>query len=474
MKRIVLVNPPLSSRQQGSLLSSAIGRTIPYGLLSVAAAVRKAGYDVGVVDAANSDCGIREAAAAVAGMRPDYIGISAVTVSIKNAGALAEEIKKLGCGVPVIIGGMHVSALPEATMREFSGFDIGVVGEGEETIVELLSALENKTGLYKVKGVVLRATGGPLRTAERPFISDLDSIPLPAWDLAGGRDTFYRLSATSHIRLPAAPIVTSRGCTSNCIFCSCRAMFGDLRCFSVGYVMRMIKQLVNDYGIKDVSIYDDSFVSRRERVREFCETILKEGLSFSWSCYSRVDHGDEELFRLMKKAGCWQISYGIESGSQRILDFIGKGVTLERIERAVNDTKKAGLRARGFFMLGHLSEDRASMRETLRLLLKLKLDDFHIAYYNPFPGTKTALLADRYGMVDPDWDKMNMHNPSFIPFGLTVKDLESSSKYAYRRFYFRARIILGYLGIILRYPENILRVMKGFKAVICKISMSET
>ncbi len=474
MKRLVLVNPPLSSRQQGSLLSSAIGRTVPYGLLSVAAAARKAGYDVKVVDAANSGYGIREAAGAVTGLRPDYIGISAVTVSVKNSGALAGEIKERGCGAPVIIGGMHVSALPEATMREFPAFDIGVAGEGEETIVELLAALENRTGLHQVKGLVLREAGGPVRTAERPFISDLDSIPLPAWDLMGDNRTFYRLSATSHIRLPAAPIVTSRGCVSSCIFCSCRAMFGDLRCFSVRYVMRMIKQLVDDYGIKDVSIYDDSFVSRGERVREFCETILRDGLSFSWSCYSRVDHGDADLFRLMKKAGCWQISYGIESGSQRILDFIGKGVTLERIERAVDDTKKAGLRARGFFMLGHLSEDRGSIKETLRLLLKLKLDDFHIAYYNPFPGTRTASLADRYGTVDPDWDKMNMHNPSFIPFGLTVRELESSSKYAYRRFYFRARIILGYLGVIFRYPENILRVLKGFKAVVCKIIMSET
>ncbi|MFA5319838.1 MAG: radical SAM protein [Candidatus Omnitrophota bacterium] len=473
MKKIVLVNPPLSSRQQGSLLSAAIGRTVPYGLLSVAAAIRQAGYEVMVVDAANSDYGIQEAADVIMALRPDYIGISAVTVSVKNAGMLADEIKKRKKDTLIMLGGMHISAIPERTLREFPGIDIGVVGEGEETVVELLRTLKNNACLGTVKGIVFRSGSGVVKTDARPFICELDSIPLPAWDLLTDRRTFYRLSATSHIRLPAAPIVTSRGCTANCIFCSCKAMFGELRCFSVRYVIRMIKQLINEYGIKDISIYDDNFISRKERVYEFCETIRDEKLRFSWSCYSRVDHGDEKLFRMMKKCGCWQISYGIESGSQRILDFIGKGITVDQIVKTVDLTKDAGLRARGFFMLGHLSEDRLSIKETLRLLLKLKLDDFHIAYYNPFPGTTTALLAERYGTVDHSWEKMNMHNPSFIPYGLTVKELEFYSKYAYRRFYFRYRIICGYLWIIFRYPENILRVVKGFKAVICKISLRE-
>ncbi len=473
MKKIVLINPPLSSREQGSLLYAAVGRSVPYGLLSIGSILRRAGYAVSFIDAANAGYGMVETADRAMRFNPGYVGISAVTVSIKSAAALAEELKRRDGNLTVILGGMHVSALPEQTLREFGGFDIGVVGEGEETVVELLHVLDAGGAPGDVKGIVYRSQGLISRTAPRPFISDLDSLPLPGWDLLADTRTFSRLSATSHIRLPAAPLVTSRGCPAHCIFCSCKAMFGELRSFSAGYVIRMIQQLITAYGIKDISIYDDNFLYAKDRVREFCAGIRREKLRFAWSCYSRIDHGDPELFKLMKNSGCWQVSYGIESGSQRMLDFLGKGITLEQIKNTVDQTKKAGLRARGFFMIGLPSEDAGSMRETVRLLLKLKLDDFHIAYYNPFPGTGMAGMSLRYGRVERAWEKMNMHYPSFIPFGLSRAELERCSKTAYKRFYFRPRIIWGYLLIVARYPENIIRLVKGVRAVLCKVFLRE-
>jgi radical SAM superfamily enzyme YgiQ (UPF0313 family) len=469
MKKIVFVNPPLSGREQGETLHAAVGRSMPYGLISVAAAARQAGYDVSLIDAANCGYGIQETANRVIGEAPDYVGISAVTVSIRNAASVAAELKLRRSGLGIIVGGVHVSAVPDETLSECEGFDIGVVGEGEQTIIELLRALENGLPLETVHGIVYRSGGKVKRTPPRPFVTDLDSLPMPAWDLLPDMRTFYRLSATSYIRLPAATLVTSRGCPGSCIFCSSKAMFGGLRCFSADYVMGMIAHLIQTYGIRDISIYDDNFIVLKERMRDMCAIIKRNRMKFSWSCYSRVDHGDPELFKLMKDAGCWQISYGIESGSQRILDFARKGVTVAQIEETIENTKKAGLRARGFFIVGHLSEDRESLRDTLKLLLRLRLDDFHITYFTPFPGTKAAEIAGQYGRFERAWEKMNMYYPVFIPSGISRMDMERCSRQAYRRFYLRARILAGYFLILLRYPDNFARLLNGARAVFAMI-----
>ena len=469
MKKILLLNPPLDEKERSGALAAANGRSIPYGLISLAAVIRNEGYNVFFLDSANFGYNVEETVDKILTINPDYLGITTVTLSVDRTSQIADLLKLKNSGMEIIVGGAHLSSVPEETMRLFHNFDIGVIGEGEETIVELLKALDNKTPLKNVKGIIYRDGEEIIKTAKRSMIKDLDSLPLPAWDIVPDMLNIYRPSAPSYLRLPTATIITSRGCFGQCIFCNSRKIHGGLRCFSADYVLKMIRYLVENYKIKDLSIYDDNFVFFRERVEKICETIIEEKIDISWSCYSRVDQGNSELFSLMKKAGCWQISYGIESGSQRILDLLKKNVTLEQIENTVVNTKKAGMRTRGFFIIGHFTENKDSILQTINFMKKMPLDDFHFTTFTPLPGTVAYDIADKYGKFDKTWSKMNLQNPVFIPDGLTAEEMEFYSKLAYRSFYFRLKIIIPYLFILFKHPGNIMRLLNALRALLARI-----
>ncbi|MBF0511039.1 MAG: cobalamin-dependent protein [Candidatus Omnitrophica bacterium] len=469
MKKILFLNPPLYGNERAGALAAAAGRSIPYGLISLAAVVRKEGYAVSFLDAANFGYGTKETVERILAQNPDYVGISTVTMSIDRTAELADLLKLRNNRIKIIVGGPHLSSVPQETMQLFPSFDAGIIGEGEKTLVELLKVWDNGEPLESVQGLIYRDEKALVRTKPRAMIKNLDELPLPAWDLIPNAIDLYRPSAPSYIRLPSTTLVTSRGCFGQCIFCNSKMIHGNLRSFSAEYVLDMVRYLIKNYGVRDISIYDDNFVVNERRVRTICETILAEKLDLTWSCYSRVDQGNLELFQLMKKAGCWQISYGIESGSQRILDLIKKNVTLEQVERTVVMTKKAGLRTRGFFIIGHFGETRESILETIRFMKRLPLDDFHFTTFTPLPGTLAYDIADKYGTFDKTWSKMNLQNTVFLPHGLSADDLENYSKLAYRTFYFRPKIIMSYLWVLMRHPRNIKRLLNAFQALVSRI-----
>ena len=468
-KSIVFLNPPLTKEERGASLSVAVARSIPYGLISLASMVRAIGYNVFLLDATNLEYSIEETVYRLLALNPDYVGISVVTLNVNKANRTAAQLKNKNRDIKIIVGGPHLSSIPEETMKRFSSFDVGVIGEGEETIKELLTALDTNEPLKDIRGIIYRDCDAIVMTEHRGFIRNLDVLPMPAWDTLKNLATFYRPSAPSYIRLPSTTIVTSRGCPGNCTFCNSKATFGGLRCFSADYVIAMIEYLIHHYGIRDISIYDDNFIVYQERVKKICNAIIDKKLNLTWSCYSRVDQGNLELFRLMKRAGCWQISYGIESGSQRILDVIRKNVTLMQIENTITSTKKARLRTRGFFMIGNIAEDKNSILETIRFMKKIPLDDFHFTYFTPLPGTVAYDIAERYGTFDKTWSKMNLQYPVFVPKGLTVSQMEYYSKMAYRTFYFRLKILVSYLCILIRYPNNIIRLINALRALLSRI-----
>jgi anaerobic magnesium-protoporphyrin IX monomethyl ester cyclase len=472
-RKLLLLNPPLSEEERSGALAKATGRSLPYGLLSIASVVRLAGYSVEVMDAEHLGYSVEETCARILAADPAYLGITTVTLSIDRTAELARLIKAKNPAITIIAGGAHISSAADETMQRFPGFDVGVLGEGEITVVALLKALDAGADLQTVEGLIYRAGDAIRRTGHRPHIQDLDTLPFPAWDLLPGLARDYRPSAPSYVRLPATTIVTSRGCFGHCLFCNSRAIHGGLRCFGADYVLKMMRHLQSTYGIRDLSIYDDNFIYFKERIEKICRGIIDGKLDFTWSCYSRVDQGDLELFKLMKRAGCWQVSYGVESGSQAVLDFIRKDVTLDQIRRTITLTKKAGLRTRGFFMIGHLTDTPETVRETIRFMQKLPLDDFHFTTFTPLPGTTAYRIADQYGTFDKTWSKMNLQYPSFVPKALTAELMEKLSKLAYRQFYFRPKIILSYLLMLLRYPNNINRLFNGLQALVSRIFLKD-
>jgi radical SAM superfamily enzyme YgiQ (UPF0313 family) len=421
MNKIIFVNPALGVEQRyGKSAKDTMHHTPPQGLCHLAAVLREKEYEVEILDAEVFDYTDAEVLERVKEYSPDYIGITSTIVTIYTAARYVKLFKEhFENDVKVILGGPQITASPEDTMKLFPQLDVGVLGEGEITIVELLEAFENGKTLEDINGLIFVKNGRFIKTPKGGFIKNLDSLPMPAWDLLPNIATHYRTSEITCKKLPAFQITTSRGCPYKCTFCD-RSVFGNRwRGFSAEYVIEMIKELVNKYGIRDINFSDDEFLINRKRLEKICHFLINEGIDLSWSAVGRADSVRSDLLKLMKEAGCHQISIGIESGSQKILDIIKKATTIEVIERCVEWTKEAGIEVKGSFMIGCPLETKETIKETFDLIERLDIDYISMSAFTPLPGTEIYKTATNYGSFDNDWKKMNLWQPVFIPTGLT-------------------------------------------------------
>lgn len=441
----MFVNSPLSLKERYGALAQAGGIEPPFGLCYLAATLRKKGYRVSIVDAETLQISCEQTVNLVLEKNPKYVAITGVTASIYNVAEIAKRIKQFDKKIITIVGGPHITSLPLETMKIFPEFDIGVVGEGEETLNILLNKLEHNLGLESIQGLVFRQNGKIFLTNRRCLIKNLDTLAFPAFDLLPQLSTNYRIPTQSIDRLPAISLVTSRGCTGRCIFCD-RSVFGNYcRAHSAEYLMHLIKMLCCDYKIKCIMFEDDNFLLFRPRLFKLLRMLKDEQLDLTWSCTARVDMVDEEMLRRLREAGCWQILYGIESASQKILDFLKKGITIEQVKKTLKMTKKAKIKVKGFFILGNPLETKETLNQTLDFINKADLDDISITFFTPYPGTEICPIAENYGSTDKDWRKMNQFEIVFVPKDLTKKDIELFSRRAYRKFYFRLKTMLSYL-----------------------------
>lgn len=445
MSLIVFINPPLPIQEEYVLWKNAGPQVAPLGMINLAAVTREKGYETSIIDAEALRLTIDETVNKIIESSPDYVGITSTTIFIKAASKIAEKIKQINPNIKIIIGGNHVTSLPEKTIADYSSFDVGVVGEGEVTIVELLDAFENKEDISKVDGIIYRKDGETIKTEKRELIKDLDILPLPAWDLLPELSKHYRTCAQSAKKSPSFELITSRGCYGQCTFCD-RATFGNrCRAHSAEYVFKMMKELHYKYGIKSVLFEDDNFTLYRDRTMKLVELLKNADFKMHWGVCSRVDIIDPEMLKKMKEAGCWQILFGIESGSQKILDVIKKNITLNQVNEALKMTKEAGINTKGFFMMGHPTETKEDIEKTVDFITKADLDDFSCSFLIPLPGSEIYNEARKYGTFDEDLDRMSGCEPVFVPFDLTKEDLYHYSKKAFRKFYLKPRIMISYL-----------------------------
>jgi len=466
MGKIVLVKPPISMQDLYGELSEAGSLEPPLGLAYLAASLRKNNIEVEIIDCMVERLSQEEAANRILKRNPNYVGITAVTIDIHNAADLAKRLKELNPEVITIIGGVHVTAVPYETMMRFEQFDIAVINEGEVTINELINALSKKEDPSNVKGILFRRDKKLVATALREFTIDLDILPMPAWDLLPFLPQYYRSPAYSIDRSPSSSLITTRGCGSGCTFCFQGAFGRTIRMNSAGYIFSMVRHLYYNYGIRNIRILDDNFLLNRKRIKDVCEMLIKEKLDITFSCLSRVDTITPEIIKLLKMAGCWQLIYGIESGSQKILDAVKKKVTLSQIERALKWTKQARIRSLGYFMIGFPFETEETIKETIDFALRLPLDDFKMNILTPFPGSELYRTAHKFGAFNSDWRKMNMYvEPCFVPAGLTKEKILALRKNAFRRFYLRNRVIFSYLGRI-KNPSQIFKLYLGAKSLL--------
>ena len=465
MKRdLLLVNPPITLEERYGSFASVGSQAPPLGLCYLAASVRQNGYRVKIIDAPALDMDLNRTLAEIATNQVDLIGLSASTVSIFRASELAKAIKKNGIKAPILLGGPHVSSLPRETMEEFSEFDVGVISEGEFTVPEIISCHRAGGEIRDISGLVYRCDNKVAFSPPRENISDLDSLPYPAWDLLPSIPKYYKPSPHSYLKLPSTSLMSSRGCNGTCTFCARPFMGEKYRAHSAEYTVGMIDHLVKTYGIRDIMFYDDNFLLDKKRVVNICELLLQKDYKISWSCLARPEITSDELFGFIKRAGCWQIAFGIESADQGILETIKKKATVERISEVIRKTNEARIHSRGYFMIGCPGETKETIEKTTRFIRESGLKDFHVTFCTPMPGAELFGNAHKYGDFKQDWKKLGFWEPVFIPKGMTREQLIDSHRRMYRKFYLRPAIFCRYLiKLLITNPRSIIdTIQAGF------------
>jgi anaerobic magnesium-protoporphyrin IX monomethyl ester cyclase len=446
MAQVVFVNPPLTLEERFGRFAKAGNVMPPLGLCYLAAYTRSKGYKTEILDAPAEAMSYVDAASFILAKKPELVGLTATTLSINNADKLAVILKEKDKDIKIVIGGPHVSAVHEDTLRKLPVFDFGVIGEGEETVVELLEALAGKREAAEVNGLAYRDGQSIRINPPRAPIENLDALPLPAWDMLQDYPNPYKPLEVSFSRKEGqGSLITSRGCPFPCGYCP-KSVFGKkVRNHSVNYVMDMIRTQYDNFKVRDIEIYDDTLTMQRERMEELCKALIKENLDLIWSANARIDQVDEEILELMKKSGCWKIAFGVESGDYRVLEKMNKRIDLEKAKKILRIADKMGFVNRGYFIIGYPTETTESIFNTIRYA---KESSFHMVQFNaftPLPGSPVFEGIEKYGEFDNDWGKMNFVNTIFVPSGLDKKKLDKLINRAYMEFYLRPWIVLCYI-----------------------------
>ncbi len=429
IKKIVFINPPIRKEQVYGMFSEWGCYSLPTGMCYIAAVLRKEGFEVAIVDGEALQLGIDGTVAAVIKEKPDIIGIACKTLWIVNADKVAEKLKKTLPHVPLVAGGHHVTALPERTLKEFPSFDLLVIGEGEYTFLELIKTLNEKGDLRNVRGLSYRSGENCIITPPRERIKDLDTLPLPAWDLLPDLMKYYQPSLLHIEDLPAFTLVTTRGCPQKCTFCD-RSVFGNkVTMHSPEYIIDMIKYLHVKYGIRHLVFDDDDFLLHRSHVKRFFKLLEASGLKIKVTCSTRVDTPCLDMLPELKKSGLTQILIGVESGNQGILDAMKKNIKLDDTRRIVRGAKKAGIKVEAFIIVGYPGETEDTMKDTVKLVRELNFEDVGVWTFTPLPGAEIYSEIRKensdLGKYEENWEIMNsMDGIVFVPKGLDVKTID--------------------------------------------------
>jgi anaerobic magnesium-protoporphyrin IX monomethyl ester cyclase len=374
----------------------------PLGLMYVGASLREAGYRVQILDCTFMES-IHEAEEAVRRTRARYVGIHSMITLTRNAVALAQVAR--ACGKTVIYGGPDPSTAPDKYLKKGFG-DFVVMGEGERAIVELLHALDRGDMPLDLKGLAfLDGQGSIVMSPPRELERDLDSILPPARDLIDN-DRYKEVWREDH-GYALTSVMTTRGCPYGCFFCSEKLVFG--RRYTVRSALNVVAELqgiVQGYGYDRVWFADDIFPLRKERTIQICQEIRNRALKFTWSCLARADLVDEEALAWMKEGGCDIVFFGVESGSQRMLDAMNRMMTIEQITSGISAAKRVGLKVHAFMMVGFPGENYESLKQTIEFLKELSPDEFSFTVAYPLPGTEL------FHMIEPLDEQLEWRDPS--------------------------------------------------------------
>lgn len=382
--KVLLVNPPTRESEALNL-----------GLAMIASVLRKSSQEVEVLDIHLLGLTEPEVLEELKRRRYDALGIGGLSNSFRHIRSIIHQSKSIKPHIPVVAGNMAVTASPQLFMQHTEA-DIAVIDEGEKTAVELFQAMQEKKDLKTVAGILLREGNGIFATSPRERIRDLDSLPFPAWDLFP-MDRFFgrKLSKFGY----SLNVSTTRGCPYDCFYCS-RSFGRKVTSRSAESIVSEIAFLKKQFPLLDhILLGDDLFMTNKARNKQFCDLMIAKNIGVTWSAAARVDLVDEATLKLMKRAGCVSVSFGLESGSQAMLDAMNKCVKVERSEQALSIARRSGFQPEGSFILGYPGETRETLAATLDFIQRTELPPVKFFFATPYPGTRLYEIARQRGLI---------------------------------------------------------------------------
>jgi radical SAM superfamily enzyme YgiQ (UPF0313 family) len=444
------------------LAGSQLNYWQPLGTLYVASSLTKAGHEVRFLNGAfmTHQAILDE----VAAFRPQFAGIYSTTFGWTRAQRTAADLKALDPAVFVCAGGPYPIAVQERCLEQDRSFDAVVTGEGERTVVEMLDRLGRGESLDGIAGVVFRRGADVAVNTPRPLDVRLDELPFPDRRLLGDAN-LYMPPPAMYRRKPVAIVLTSRGCSRRCIYCfqMDKERKSGVRYRSVDSVLDEIELCLRQ-GYREIKFIDDTFAQDRERAMRIAQEITRRRLDFTWFASACVNQVDPELLQAFKKAGCWAILFGIESGVQKNLNTIRKGINLAQARNAVAWGKQAGLKVQTTFMFGIPGETYEEALETIELACELDADMASFHAIVPFPGTHLYDHVAEYGSISQELTDFTYQGAAFVPHTMTREQIRELRQRAYRRFYSRPKYLLRKL-VGLRHADELRTAFKSAKAL---------
>jgi anaerobic magnesium-protoporphyrin IX monomethyl ester cyclase len=422
---VVLANPPYPDDVPQAVF-------IPLGISYLVAVLEEKGYEVDVVDCQVSRPNQKQLEDKFRSLNPDIIGVTAATVTYLPALKILKAAKAALPSCITMIGGPHVTVMDERTFTESADVDIVVRGEGEQTMLELASLVSdgNLKSLSEVAGITFRKNGQVYRTPDRPFIQDIDSLPRPAhkhFDV-----TRYKISGKIYM-----PIITSRGCPFNCAFCLASKMCGrGFRARSPSKVVDELEWLRDTFGAGAFAFYDDTFTFDVNRAIAICDEMKARKFGLPWDCRTRVDKVSKELLTKLRSTNCQLIHFGVESGSQQMLNTMRKGTTVEQNANAIKLAKECDILVAISLVIGYPGETPEMLQQTTDFIRRTKPDYVYMCEAVPYPGTELYNYVKQLGLeMTEDWNQYHEQTQVFKNTLLPLEKLEEAKKAVYDSFF---------------------------------------
>ena len=465
--KILLVHPlGYQADAAGKDISRVTNIMPPLGLASMAAYLAQRDMGAEIIDCYAHPDSDRIIVDHLRAEKPAFIGFSCTTSSFLDGIRIAEIARKALPGIQTVFGGPHVSALKEKLFTDFPAMDYSVVGEGEETLANLMRNGGEAPG--EVKGLIYRESkDGAVCFTGRPDKGlELDTLPFPAYEKLLGFPKSYLLPIFNYPTVPNTSCISSRGCPYACSYCDRSVFNRTFRFNSAEYLYAHLRYLRERFGIRHINFYDDQFTFNKKRIEDFTELILKYPLGMTFNCAVRAEHIDAPLLQKMKRAGCWMMSLGIETGDEKLLAQHRQNADLDHLAQKIRMIKAAGIRTKGLLMMGLPGETEESIRRSKAYVFSLPIDDFNLAKFTPFPGSPIYENIRDLGEFDEKWEAMDCMNFLFVPKGMNRERLEELFQDFYRSHFQRPKVLWGYVTMLWRSPHSWLRFLKGMTSFL--------